>query len=120
MPKLMTGVVRRATVRTGGEPGMSSGAAEGDGLLALRALAQAALNQTPRFKLGVMAHDSYWLAARLERARTGAQVRRLLLLVLEAFNEKPRFLVPSESTDSYAIAARLDRWVAASSTSRGP
>jgi len=60
-----------------------------------------------------MAHDSYWVAARLERSRGEARVRRLLLLALEAFNARPRFAVPSERTDSYAIAARLDRWVAA-------
>lgn len=59
-----------------------------------------------------MVHDSYWLAARLERARGEAQVRRLLLLALEALNATPRFAVPSERLDSYAIAARLQRWAA--------
>ena len=58
-----------------------------------------------------MDHDTNWLAARMERARGEAQVRRLLLLALEAFNARPRFAVPSERTDSYAIAARLGRWV---------
>ncbi len=60
-----------------------------------------------------MARDSYWLAARLERARGEAQVRRLLLLALEAFNARPRFAIPCERTDSYAVAGRLGRWVAA-------
>jgi hypothetical protein len=75
-------------------------------------LSLSALNDAPRFREPGMAHDSYWLAARLERARGEARVRRLLLLALEAFNARPRFAVPSERTDSYAIAARLDRWVA--------
>ena len=63
-----------------------------------------------------MARDFYWLAARLERARGEAQVRRLLLLALEAFNARPRFAIPCERTDSYAVAARLGRWEAMAPT----
>ena len=75
-------------------------------------LSLSALNEAPRFKVSGMAQDSYWLAARLERARGEARVQRLLLLALEAFNARPRFTVPCERTDSYAIAARLGSWVA--------
>ena len=75
-------------------------------------LSLSALNEAPRFREPGMARDSYWLAARLERARGEAQVRRLLLLALEALNARPRFAIPCERTDSYAVAGRLGRWQA--------
>jgi hypothetical protein len=94
-----------------GGSGRSTGPRPSAELRLLWRLSLSALNEAPRFKEQGMAHDSYWLAARLERARGEAQVQRLLLLALEAFNAKPRFAVPCERTDSYAIAARLGRWV---------